>query len=56
MIFPEKFKFIKDKYQYQASWAVWAEEGETPKSNVGDLSVLDPDINKNLLNIWGCTR
>ena len=45
----EQFKKIKSKYQYLSSWAIWATEGETPKSNIGDLTVLDPDINKNLL-------
>ena len=45
----EQFKKIKSKYQYLSSWAIWANEGETPKSNVGDLSVLDPQKNKNLL-------
>ena len=46
----EQFKKIKSKYQYLSSWAIWATEGETPKSNIGDLTVLDPDINKNLLS------
>ena len=46
----EQFKKIKSKYQYLSSWAIWAIEGETPKSNIGDLTVLDPDINKNLLS------
>ena len=47
----KKFEFIKDKYGYYASWAIWAEEGDTPKSNIGDLTVLDPQINKNLLSL-----
>ena len=46
----EQFKKIKSKYQYLSSWAIWAKEGETPKSNIGDLTVLDPNINKNLLS------
>ena len=49
MISEEKFYFIKEKYQFYSSWAVWAEQGDKPKSNVGDLSVLDPKQNKNLL-------
>ena len=48
MISEEKFYFIKEKYQFYSSWAVWAEQGDKPKSNVGDLSVLDPKQNKNL--------
>jgi len=50
MITRKKFDFIKTKYGHFASWAVWAHEGETPKSNLGDLTVLDPDKNKDLLS------
>ena len=50
MITREKFDFIKDKYAYCASWAIWSDEDEKPKSNIGDLTILDPDINKNLLS------
>ena len=50
MITREKFDFIKDKYGLVASWAIWAHEVETPKSNMGDLTVLNPEINKNLLS------
>ena len=46
-----EFEFIKSKYQYWSSWAVWAEEGDTPKSNVGDLSVFDLKRNPKLLEI-----
>ena len=45
----KRFKKIKEKYQYYASWAIWAEEGFTPKSNVGDLNILDPIQNTHLL-------
>ena len=51
MITLEKFNFIKDKYQYLSSWAIWAKADHLPKSNVGDLSVLDPIQNKNLLSM-----
>ena len=51
MISQTKFEFIKSKYQYWSSWAVWASQGERPKSNVGDLSVLDPKNNPDLLSI-----
>ena len=44
----ERFNKIKEKYQYYASWAVWA-EGALPMENVGDLSVLDPTLNTQLL-------
>lgn len=50
MISREKFDSIKEKYGQFASWAVWAEQEEKPKSKMGDLTVLDPDINENLLS------
>ena len=40
----ERFLEVKEKYQYYASWAVWA-EGTLPMENVGDLSILDPTSN-----------
>ena len=46
----EKFNFIKKKYGHCASWAIWKEVGATPKSNMGDLNVLDPQQNPNLLS------
>ena len=50
MITRKKFDFIKDKYSHFASWAIWTHEDEKQKSNMGDLTVLDPEINKNLLS------
>lgn len=44
-----KFEFIKKKYGHYASWAIWADEGEKPKDNVGDLSVFDIKNNLELL-------
>lgn len=44
-----KFEFIKKKYGHYASWAIWADEGEKPKDNVGDLSVFDIKNNVELL-------
>ncbi len=49
MITREKFDFIKEKYGHHASWAVWAEPADTSKTNMGDLTILDPEINKDLL-------
>lgn len=43
------FERIKRKHGGHASWAVWAEPEGTPRSNVGDLSVLDPARNPALL-------
>jgi len=50
MITREKFDFIKEKYGHHASWAVWAEPADTSKTNMGDLTILDPEINKDLLS------
>ena len=50
MITKEKFNSIKEKYGRVASWAIWAHKGKESKSNMGDLTVLDPEINKNLLS------
>ena len=46
----EKFNFIKQKYGHVASWAIWKVVGETPKSNMEDLNILDPQQNPNLLS------
>lgn len=45
-ISPEKFEEIKKSYGHYASWAVWAEEGSTSKSNMctaifDDNSIID---------------
>ncbi|MDD9709730.1 hypothetical protein PVW53_20910 [Seohaeicola sp. SP36] len=41
---------ISENYGWCSSWAVWAAEGEKPKSNIGDLTIFDfaahPDIRK----------
>lgn len=50
MVTKEKFEFIKDKYGHWTSWAIWAELGDTPKSNVGDLSIFEGDKFLELLN------
>jgi len=49
MISEKKFQKIQKNHGGYASWAIWAEEGITPKSNLADLSVLDPKINSALL-------
>ena len=43
------FNNIKNQYGECGSWAIWGNEKNTPKSNIGDLSVLDPKLNKELL-------
>jgi hypothetical protein len=44
-----QFELIRERHGHYASWAIWAAASDKPKSNVGDLSVLDPDLNPELL-------
>jgi hypothetical protein len=46
----ETYDLIKRRHGGYASWAVWAEPTGGPKSNIGDLDVLDPDANPDLLD------
>jgi hypothetical protein len=45
----ERFDLIKRKHGAYASWAVWAPPTSTPKSTMGDLTVLDELANRALL-------
>jgi hypothetical protein len=49
MVTRRQFDTIKKKHGQYASWAVWAATGERPKSNMGAMSVLDPEANPRLL-------
>ena len=40
---------IKEKYGFYSSWAIWADAGGKPKSNIGDLRVFDMDANPSVL-------
>lgn len=51
MISKEHYLEIANKSGEFASWAVWAEEGLKPKSNIGDMSVFDLENNPGLLKI-----
>lgn len=51
MISINVFNKSRERFGHFASWAVWAEEGESPKSNIDDLSVLNPDKNSKLLEV-----
>lgn len=51
MVDRDTFERIKQRHGLYASWAVWSQAGSSPKSNIGDLRILDPDINPNLLQI-----
>ena len=46
----KKFNKIKKEYGDCASWAIWKEVGDTPKSNMEDLNILDPQQNPDLLS------
>lgn len=50
MISIEKFVDIRERFGHFASWAIWADEGNKPKDNINDLSVLNPEFNPDLLN------
>ena len=41
MINDASSKEIKTIYGHYARWAVWADAGEKPKDNVGDLSIFE---------------
>jgi len=49
MIDRETFERMKQRHGGYGSWAVWANASGSPKSNMGDLRVLDPDWNPTLL-------
>jgi hypothetical protein len=49
MIDATRFDLIKRKHGAYASWAVWAPPTASPKSNMGDLEVLDEKTNPTVL-------
>jgi hypothetical protein len=49
MIDVHTYNTIKRKHGDYASWAVWAESGERPKSNMADMGVFDLNANPALL-------
>jgi hypothetical protein len=49
MISIETFIEIRKRFGHFASWAVWAEEGKSPKDAIADLTVLDPEKSPTLL-------
>jgi hypothetical protein len=48
MIDRTRFDAIRQQHGPYASWAVWAEASKTPKSDIGDLSILDVEANGSL--------
>jgi hypothetical protein len=51
MISIELYDEITAKYGAYSSWAVWADAGDTPKSNIGDISIFELRSNPNLLSL-----
>jgi hypothetical protein len=49
LITKEHYLEIARKYGEFASWAVWAEQGEKPKSNIGDISIFDLEVKPEIL-------
>lgn len=49
MIEKEHYLEIAKKYGEFASWAIWAEVGDKPKSNIGDTRIFDFEYNPDLL-------
>lgn len=43
MLTKEQYNKMKERYGKVSSWAIWAAQGDTPKSNVGDLSIFDDE-------------
>src|ERR1035437_4858760 len=50
MIDQARFELIKEKYGHCGSWAVWADGGERPKDNIGDLSIFQNENRESLLS------
>jgi hypothetical protein len=51
MVSEKHYLEIAQKYGAYSSWAVWANEGSKPKSNIGDMSLFDLSINPTILSI-----
>ena len=49
MIDRDTFDRIKQRHAGYASWAIWADASAKPKSNIGDMRILDPDSSPALL-------
>ena len=50
MVELKKFQYLKEKYGHWTSWAIWSEVGQTPKSNIGDLSIFEGNNFLQILN------
>ena len=43
MIEIERYNKLKEEYGRVSSWTIWREEGETPRSNTGDMSIFEDE-------------
>ena len=49
MISEEHYIEIRNKHGLYTSWAIWAEVGDKPKSNIGDMRIFNLEYNQDLL-------
>ncbi len=50
MLSSDRYRTIENKYGHYASWALWAEAAEKPKSNIGDIRMFNIATNPNIVN------
>ena len=51
MISRETFDIVRSRYGYQASWAIWGEQIDKPKSGMGDLTIFDDQNFDNIAHV-----
>lgn len=51
MISITRYLNIAEKYGHFASWAIWKEQGDKPKSNIGELTIFDNAVNPAILEL-----
>lgn len=49
MLSQNQYELIREKHGKYASWAVWAEASDKPKSNMGDMIILGDNLALHLL-------
>ncbi|MEP7195287.1 MAG: hypothetical protein ABI851_02135 [Saprospiraceae bacterium] len=49
MIERDHYLEIAEKYGHHSSWAIWADVGDKPKSNINDMRIFDFEHNPTLL-------
>jgi len=51
MIDLARFNLMRERHGSYGSWAVWAQQSGAPKSNMGDIQILDENVNPKLLEM-----